>query len=124
VNGSTEWFDIGMYPDACSAHHLTQNTMEGDCLHASSAIVQASLKSSPSTCLDRSQIQPGGPSRRLYVLGDSHATVLMFGVKAAFQDSALIYRRTDDLRGWLRLQSELLFHRAAGTHAQLGLYEL
>jgi hypothetical protein len=94
VNGSTEWFDIGMYPDACSAHHLTQNTMEGDCLHASSAIVQASLKSSPSTCLDRSQIQPGGPSRRLYVLGDSHATVLMFGVKAAFQRSFTVVQTT------------------------------
>ena len=94
VNGSTEWFDIGMYPDACSAHHRAQNTMEGDCLHASSAIVQANLKSSPATCLNRSQIRPGGPSRRLYVLGDSHATALMFGVKAAFQRSFTVVQTT------------------------------
>jgi len=76
-----------MWPDSCSSTSPTSLSGGGTCLHASLDLVQSGTKHSPATCLDASRIAPGGPSRRLYVLGDSHAAMLVSGVKAAFQRS-------------------------------------
>jgi len=93
-NDANSFWVSGIWPDACASTSSSSLLGGGVCLHASLDLVQSGLKNSPDTCLDTSQIAPGGPTRRLYVLGDSHAAMLVPGVKAAFQRSFTVVHTT------------------------------